>query len=122
MTPSKLLKKVAREKGKDGEIRIINSLENNKDNWPQWIIEIREATKDEDKKGCDIVVKTDIGKLYLQVKSSWTGVKDFNSKRRSKIIATILSRPEEDETKLFNIAIKKLSSMRKEILERRNST
>lgn len=37
----------------------------------------RHATREEDHRGIDIVLETDVGRLYLQVKSSYRGVEEF---------------------------------------------
>lgn len=114
-----LFKKVAKEKGTGGEARILNLLLSNKDAWPEWLHSIRAATYSEDQKGCDVVIATDVGKLYLQVKSSWTGIEHFKKKRKSKMIETILSRPQDDPKEVFRIAIRKLSDMRNQIAKMR---
>jgi len=111
----KLFKKVAKEKGTGAEVRILNILLEHKNDWPDWLASVRSATQEEDKRGVDIVAVADIGKLYLQVKSSWTGVKHFNTRRRSKMISTILSRPQDKSEDVLKIAIRKLSNMRDEI-------
>lgn len=115
MVKRRFFKKVAKEKGAGSEARILHILLGSESDWPGWLKTIRPATEEEDKTGCDIVAGTDVGKLYLQVKSSWTGVDHFNNRRRSKLISTIVSRPLDEPEKLFKIAIRKLSDMRDQV-------
>lgn len=45
--------------------------------WPEWIYSGRPATHEEDCRGIDCVFETDVGELYIQVKSSRDAVEKF---------------------------------------------
>lgn len=47
-----------------------------------WILGVRQATHAEDANGIDVVVSTDVGKLFLQVKSSKAGLQRWRAKNR----------------------------------------
>ncbi len=61
----------------------------------EWIYSARLATKEEDSRGIDIVLETDIGQLFFQIKSSYYGMKKFLGKHgnsRTHIAVVILNR------------------------------
>jgi len=45
--------------------------------WPEWIYSGRPATHEEDSQGIDCVFETDVGQLYIQVKSTGEAVAKF---------------------------------------------
>lgn len=55
----------------------------------EWVKGARRATPEEDAKGVDIIVDTDVGPLFLQVKSSRMYSREFERKKRSKLIAVV---------------------------------
>ena len=58
---------------------------------PPWLHSAVRGTIAEDQRGIDIVVHTDVGKLYLQIKSSWSGVRKFLARyRKGNIIPYIV--------------------------------
>lgn len=63
-----------------------------------WVNDFRRANRLEDrKKGIDFVVETDVGKIFLQIKSSQTG-KENSLKKHPKIPVIIVNngfKPEE---------------------------
>lgn len=63
-----------------------------------WLLSARSCTKQEDARGIDIVVESDIGFLYIQVKSSRICAWSFRQKRsRSKAIVVIIPPEMADE-------------------------
>lgn len=50
---------------------------------PSWAKSARKATEAEDKGGVDFVVHTDVGTVYLQVKSSHSGANEFLKNHRA---------------------------------------
>ena len=111
-----IIGRIGKKKGRDGEDRILLVLKNSQDSWPGWLKSVRLATKEEDKKGCDIVADTDVGNLYLQIKSSITGVKEFKRRQRKKMIAILISRPEMSQTQIINQSLQSLQSLRGSII------
>ena len=70
------------ERGLTNEWRVWKVLQ--RPSRPWWITNVRMSTVAEDHRGIDVVVETsDYGDLYLQVKSSLRGAKEFRSKSRS---------------------------------------
>lgn len=64
----------ARKRGCRSEHRVLEAL--SLPSRPAWIRTVRAATKAEDRAGIDVVIESDLGKLYVQVKTgtavSWT--------------------------------------------------
>jgi len=115
----KIIGSVAQKKGRDGESRVLLALQNAQSTWPNWLKSIRKATNTEDKKGCDLVADTDVGQLYLQIKSSQTGVKKFGQRQRKKMIAVMLSKPNMTQSQIASQGIEALGALHQLILERR---
>jgi hypothetical protein len=57
---------------------------------PAWMTSARAATKAEDHEGIDIVVESDVGKLFVQVKSSRRGKAKFQERRRRAQVAVVV--------------------------------
>lgn len=86
-----------------------------------WIKFPSKATLKEDTlMGVDIVVDTvDIGKLFLQIKSSEGGRKRFEKKKRRTKVAVVVITHHEEREYIWEKLRKKLQELRKEILEMR---
>ncbi len=54
---------------------------------PAWMKSARAGTRAEDHEGIDVVVESDVGKLFVQVKSSRTGKAAFAERRRRAHVA-----------------------------------
>ncbi len=57
---------------------------------PAWMTSARRATRAEDHDGIDIVVDSDVGKLFVQVKSSRRGKAEFAERRRRAQVVVIV--------------------------------
>lgn len=74
--------KVSNKKGAMAEtraVRILTALASVKN--PEWLLDARKAPPWLDARGVDVIATTDVGDLYLQIKSSRRGAKTF---RRAK--------------------------------------
>ena len=113
-------KKIAREKGISSENLTAIALKNLFES-VDWINDFRRANWFEDrKKGIDFIIETDVGKIFLQVKSSKTG-KENSLKKHPKIPVIIINKNFElEETK--KVIMDTLSEQRKLYLEKRLST
>lgn len=91
---------VARERGASVEQRTFAVLSHDLDErfgaLPEWILDIRPATAKEQSEGKDIVIKTTVGLLFIQVKSSAAYADRFASKARSTRIIVVVAAPLED--------------------------
>lgn len=63
---------------------------------PKWATAARRATPEEDTQGIDIVVNTDVGALFLQVKSSRMSAREFAKKHQSDPIECIVAGCDEN--------------------------
>lgn len=107
------------KKGRKNESLVLQALNNaaNKNKLPKWIHEFYLSSYEEDQKGIDLIVNTDVGKLYLQIKSSKYGKNKFENKFKTNIkrygIETIIVNTEESEEKLLLKILLLLKRMRK---------
>lgn len=67
-----------------------------------WLYVARAATRTEDADGIDIVVYSEVGKLFLQVKSSHYGARRFRYKRPSAKVMVVIIEPEMSAEKVMN--------------------
>lgn len=94
---------------------------------PKWFVCVRRASLKEDtREGKDAVVETtDVGKLFLQIKSSEAGAANFRNGRHCRhhqfigiIVIQKLDTPEDIRAKTRTI----LAQLRQDILKNRNNT
>jgi hypothetical protein len=87
---------------------------------PYWFYKIFKATKEQDSKGIDFIVLTDIGKIFLQIKSSLRGKQKFltNKTGRSIIGVVIVKYFQSFETIRVNI-IREVEKIRRYLLDKR---
>lgn len=71
--------RIATEKGKRAESRALEAAQRITESWMK---SVRLATRKEDEAGIDIVVESDVGKLFLQVKSSKGSARSFSKRPR----------------------------------------
>lgn len=91
MGVKQLLGKIANERGSKNEERALVACSHLSLGTLDWISEARLATKEEDKRGIDVVVTSDVGKLYIQVKSSKSGVSTFKKSKSTKALIGIVN-------------------------------
>ena len=108
------------EKGRLAEQRCVNIVAKLSVQFPS-IISVRLATDKEDARGIDVVVETDLGKLYLQVKSSHYGAHKYRRKRPNAKTIVIIIPSEMSDDKLQNVVADRLGCLRKQIKRLRRS-
>ncbi len=70
--------KNSKERGILNEQRFLDALKGPLENAPQWLVHVRESTREEDSRGIDAVVSTrDVGEIHIQIKSSDMGKEKF---------------------------------------------
>ncbi len=100
------------DRGHEHERRVEDSFKESVD-VPNWFHSIRKSTIDEDHRGIDFIVETkDMGPIFLQIKSSKTGAKNFIKKygARAKTIALVVIRDADNN---FFIRMKIFSAIEK---------
>lgn len=60
---------------------------------PEWVVGVRHATPEEDARGIDVWVKTDVGDVPVQIKSSHRDAASFVSKPRDIEIICVVFAP-----------------------------
>lgn len=78
-----------------------------------WIFAARPANRKEDGRGIDIVVYSEWGKLYLQVKSSHSGARRYRDKRPTAKTMVVIVDPDMDDVKVRNKTYEALCRLRR---------
>jgi hypothetical protein len=77
--------KLGVQRGEDNEGRVLTAFERSTVPVPEWFIRIDRARFELDMdEGVDYVAQTNIGNLYLQIKSSWLGVDKFLTRQAKR--------------------------------------
>jgi hypothetical protein len=125
---TKALKDITLARGRNTEDRFFEAMKTSSSlEMPGWFLSVRRPTFKEDRwEGKDAVIETtDVGKLFLQIKSSKAGEIHFKKSRhfkRNKFISIIVI---QERDTLEDIRIKArsaLAQLRQEILNKRNTT
>ena len=96
-------KATALARGRLAEERVLKACRS--DSRPKWILTARFSCHAEDHAGIDIVLETDIGRLFLQVKSSRFGRERFQEVKRKDRIAVVVVKPgDNDEAVLAKVS------------------
>jgi len=110
---------IERQKGITAERKALEALLLNYKDLP-WLSFPRKASWNEDRRGIDIVVPTtDIGELYLQIKSSRFGVEKFNKKQHHQMVAVVVVKLSETSEVIWDNLKKALLELKTEILKKR---
>jgi len=117
MSVAKALGEIANEKGFGNELKVVEALQESPTK-PKWIHEVRKATQEEDAQGVDVVVTTDVGPLFLQVKSSHLGAEIFKQNNRKKKIGVLVVKARDLPSKVANKAIGQLCRLRASVRAR----
>lgn len=80
----------------------------------------RAATPAEDRRGIDLVIDSDVGPLYLQVKDGRAAARVFSTMRRKAIIEVVTVRGSRDIETVLRSVVGALGRARCRVLERRN--
>ena len=113
----RVLGELARERGRASEARVLRACRR-KDR-PDWMRAARAATSEEDRHGIDVVVESDVGKLYVQVKSSAVGKVAFQDRRPRARIAVVVVRSRDSNEDLLRQIVGELSRLRAVFLAKR---
>lgn len=112
---------VRAERGFQNESAALRALQDDSFKRPEWFKSVRRADREEDKRGIDIVVEThDVGRLYLQVKSSKVFARRFAEKRRPSLIGLIVASYSDDPKELHRRAMDELETLYRQVIARRD--
>jgi hypothetical protein len=87
---------------------------------PSWFSHTEQACQKDDARGVDVVVHTDVGKLFLQIKGSQKAIDEFVRKHTKGNIVPFLVQSDECIESLQKRLIEALSNERARILSLRN--
>lgn len=118
----RILGKVSLERGKIVETRIGEIFRRfiGQEICPSWLLGYEEASEDDDKKGIDGWVVTDIGKIPVQIKSSSKGARTALKKRPQIAVLVIANYSAKDE-EILSRCLPIISQKREEFLGRRGN-
>ncbi len=116
-TVAAILGKESLKRGKTSERHVLEALA--LPSRPAWMTGVRRATKAEDAAGIDVVVESDVGKLFVQVKSSRGGKAAFLERRRSARVAVVVVRVTDAPEAILAKVVGELSKIRAEYLRER---
>ena len=123
----KVFRKVGRDRGKDKEDRFLKLFRSSRvpPGFPDWFHGICRVSQEEDCRGIDAIAFTDdVGKIFLQIKSSKAGVEKFKKQqekyRKREWIFPIIVRDSDSDAKILEKTRHALSQARIKILNHRN--
>ncbi len=114
---AQILGKDAKKRGRTNEARVIEALA--LPTRPPWMRSVRRATKAEDHAGIDVVVESDVGKLFVQVKSSRGGKAAFLERRRTARVAIVVVHVTDSPEALLRKVVGELAKIRAEYVKER---
>jgi hypothetical protein len=114
---AQMLGKIARKRGRTSEDRVLEALE--LPSRPAWMSGVRRATPAEDRAGIDVVVESDVGKLFVQVKSSRGGKAAFAQRRRSARVGVVVVVVTDSPERVLAKVVGELGKIRAEYLKER---
>jgi hypothetical protein len=112
-----LLGKIGTHRGRTNEERVLHACR--LASRPPWMKSARRATRAEDHDGIDVVVESDVGKLYVQVKSSRRGKAEFQERRRRARVAVVVVGSGDAPEKILARVVGQLAPLRAEYLRQR---
>lgn len=102
----------AKRLGEESEKRLYDLLQSHADELPPWVTFVRRATPEEDAKGADIVIGSDVGDIYLQVKISKLGKNRFKRTLGREVIPVIVIREATPDRHIIVSTIQKMIHFR----------
>lgn len=89
----------------------------------EWVSAVHRASAKEDRKGIDAVICTDVGKLFIQIKSSETGATEFRNGQhcRHRMIGVIIIRDHHTPEDIRKRAKSILMELRQNIISVRGN-
>jgi hypothetical protein len=109
--------KVANQRGRGNEKRVLDACLLAAR--PGWMQAARLATREEDHDGIDVVIESDVGKLYVQVKSSRRGKAAFLESDRRARVAVVVVRTGDSQEALLRKVVGGVGALRAEFLRDR---
>lgn len=103
-------------KGARNEVAVVQVLSGH-EKLPSWMGDVRACTEEEDERGIDVVVETDIGEIYLQVKSSYSNAQKFLRKWPQRNVGMVVIRPQDDRDTIFNKAMDAVAKQRSDVMK-----
>lgn len=126
---SQAFRRVGRDRGRDKEDRFLKLFRYGRvpPGFPDWFRGIRSASQEEDCRGIDAIAFTDdVGKIFLQIKSSRAGVEKFKKQqekyRKREWIFLIIVRDTDSDANILEKTRYVLSQARIKILNHRNGS
>jgi hypothetical protein len=114
---ARVLGKIGNERGRANENHVLEACL--LPGRPAWITSARAATRTEDHDGIDVVVESDVGKLFVQVKSSRRGKAAFVERRRRSHVVVVVVKNGDTLDEILRRVVGALAPVRKQYLKQR---
>ena len=114
---ARVLGKIGHDRGRTNERHVLEACR--LPSRPAWMTGARAASRAEDHDGIDVVVESDVGKLFVQVKSSRTGKAAFTERRRRARVAVVVVKSGDTLEDVLRRVVGALAPLRKEYLAER---
>ncbi|HEY4489949.1 MAG TPA: hypothetical protein VJC12_01685 [Candidatus Paceibacterota bacterium] len=115
-----LIGKIGQERGRINENKFFSAFSQGVP-LPEWLYRIERASREEDYRGIDAIAHTDVGKIFVQIKSSYRAIRYFQIRRQRErlavafVVVNAYDSPEEIRQKGLNAT----SEARERILQKR---
>jgi len=116
----KLINRTNAERGRTVERAALASLREDGVQLPSWMQGADQATAEQDAGGIDLVIRSDVGDLYLQLKSSIGGARKFEEHgRRRRRIEIVVVHDTADSAAIRRSILAAAERLRNEFLRKR---
>jgi hypothetical protein len=113
----KELRSNGRQIGKARETFAYEALTKESSKLPSWIKWVSYATHKEDKRGVDLVVGTDVGKISVQIKGTRQAAIEFKERHRNSNIQVVIVKLDRSIEEIRQDLLSAIENERKRILE-----
>lgn len=123
---SRLVRSNGRRRGRESEALAVDAFVDQDFHPPTWFHGIEPSTHEQDQRGIDAVVHTDVGDIYVQIKSSLAGEEKFRARQeespRLAHIVLAIVRVGESSMETRATILRAVEERRADYLARRSGT
>jgi len=122
---SQLIGEIGRKRGQETENRFWRAFAYKKEvpfsqiYEPSWFYEIYQASAEKERKGIDVIIRTDIGKIFLNIKSSQRGKKEHQRRYGDWPIGVVVINHDDSDEKIRQKTFAASQILRQKCLQRR---
>ena len=123
MSTNTIIGRLGNERGQRAELRVEIAVREafEKETLPSWIIGYQRACHEDDEKGIDGWLDTDVGRIKIQVKSSYAGAREFSRRHQPDIAIIIVRNNKISPEQILDLLIQAVTPLRRRYLEIRQN-